>query len=197
MKVVAVAMLLFIAPIGAVNSLRAGAITQSDGIDQLIAALYTHRWPGAGIVAVPMSWSFNFTEPMQALLDIGPPAQAALLEKLGDPTIQDQVIILLGGVGDERAVGPIIEAMTRAADLPPEQRSKLLLYGNAALTNITVADVIWHHGGGVIVDNCPKDPAGCWASWWRQHIANFRVKDITQSRRYSNYPNYGIYRNLP
>jgi len=184
MKVVAVAMLLFIAPIGVVGSSRVGAITQSDGIDQLIAALYTHRWPGAGIVAVPMTWNFNFTEPMQALLDIGPPVQGALLEKLGDPMIQDQVIILLGGVGDERAVGPIIEAMTRAADLPRKQRTQILLYGNAALTNITVADVIWHHGGGVIVDHCPKDPAGCWASWCRQHRATFRVKDITQSRRY-------------
>ena len=197
MKVVAVAMLLFTAPIGAFTPSRVAAVKQSDRIDQLIAALYTRRWPGAGIVAEPMTWTFNFTEPMQALLDIGPAAQGALLEKLGDATIQDQVIILLGGVGDEQAVGPIIEAMARAADLPPGQREQIWLYGNAALTNITVADVIWHHGGGVIIDRCPNDPAGCWASWWRQRKATFRVKDITQSRRYANYPNYGIYRNLP
>ena len=197
MKAVAVAMLLFSAPIGAFTPSRAGAVNQSDRIGELIAALYTHPWPGARIVAQPTTWTFNFTEPMQALLDIGPAAQGALLQKLGDPRIRDQVIILLGGVGDERSVGPIIEAMTRAADLPPERRVELLLYGNAALTNITVADVIWHHGGGVMIDRCPKDPAGCWASWWRQRKATFRVKDITQSRRYSNYPNYGIYRNLP
>lgn len=197
MKVVAVATLLFTAPIGAFTPSPVAAVNQSDRIDQLIAALYTRRWPGAGIVAEPMTWTFNFTEPMQALLDMGPAAQGALLEKLGDATIQDQVIILLGGVGDEQAVGPIIEAMARAADLPPGQREQIWLYGNAALTNITVADVIWHHGGGVIIDRCPNDPAGCWASWWRQRKATFRVKDITQSRRYANYPNYGIYRNLP
>ena len=169
---------------------------QNDQIVQLIQALYTHPWPGAEIVGTPMTWAFHFTAPMQALLEIGPAAQQPLLAKLFDTRIVDQAIILLGGVGDERSVDPMILAMQRASALPEEQRKRTLQAGNVALTNITVADVIWHHGGGIILDRCPDDPGRCWAAWWEQHKATFRVRDITQSRRYSNYPNYGIYHNL-
>ena len=168
-----------------------------DRIRAFVRELYSHPWPGAGIVAQPMMWRFNFTEPMAALLQIGSHAQDALLERITDAVVEDQVIILLGGVGDERAVAPIIDAMQRAKNEPADKRQRLWLYGNAALTNISVADVIWHHGGGLIVDRCPDDPAGCWAEWWRKNRATFSIKAITQSRRYSNYPNYGIYRDRP
>ena len=91
---------------------------------------------------------------------------------------------------------PIIEAMQMQAGEPrAERRAKILWTGNLALTNITVADVILHHGGGITRDACPSDPAGCWAAWWQRN-RGFRVKDIRQSRWYTNYPNYGIYRNL-
>jgi len=120
------------------------------------------------------------------------------LDKQFDPPIADQLIILLGGVGDERAVKPIIDAMRRASsEASIERRNKLLIAGNVALINITVADVIWHHGGGVMVNACPTDPAACWEGWWRRNGATFRVEDIKQSRRHSNYQNYGIYRDKP
>jgi hypothetical protein len=143
-------------------------------------------------------WVFHFTEPMKALLEIGSATQDSLLPKLSDADISDQVIILLGGVGDERAVEPIIDTMKRVAtERPSDRREQTLTAGNLALTNITVADVIWHHGGGMYFEKCSDVPASCWAEWWRQNRAIFRVKDIKQSRRYTNYPNYGIYRGLP
>lgn len=175
----------------------ARALQDTDRIEALVRELYRHRWPGAQIVAQPMVWQFNFTEPMKALLEIGAPAQGALLKRLTDPAIEDQVIILLGGVGDERSVEALIDAMQRARGEPADRRARLWLFGNAALTNITVADVIWHHGGGVIWDRCPNDPPRCWADWWRHNKTTFSVKTVTQSRRYSNYPNYGVYRDLP
>jgi len=135
---------------------------------------------------------------MESLLEIGASAQQALLARLPDPEITDQIIVLLGGVGDEQSVGPIIEAMKLASSEPLGiRREKILKAGNLALTNITVADVIWHHGGGLTLDSCPIDPAQCWSKWWRRNEATFRVSDITQSRQYSNYTNYGIYRGLP
>lgn len=79
---------------------------------------------------------------------------------------------------------------------PPAQRKKILLAGNVALTNVTVADVIYNHGGGIPHDACPADPAGCWCSWWRKNEPTFHVKDIKQSRKYVNYPNYGIYHDV-
>lgn len=135
---------------------------------------------------------------MQALLDLGPDAQASLVEALTDVEIRDQAIILLGGVGDERVVAPIVEAMKSAASDPTlDRRRRTLLAGNLALTNVTVADVIWHYGGGIPFLRCPDDPATCWAAWWERNAATFRIRDIGQSRRYTNYPNYGVYRGLP
>ena len=167
-------------------------------IAQLIDALHRQSWPGAVNLTNPTLWRFQFTEPMEVLLKIGAPAQQPLLENLSDTGITDQIIILLGGVGDERSVGPIIDAMKLASsETVGVRREKIMRAGNLALTNITVADIIWHHGGGITVDACPDDPAGCWARWWQRNEATFHVKDVTPSRRYSNYPDYGIYRGLP
>ena len=164
----------------------------------LIQSLHKQAWSGATNICIPACWMFRFTAPMQAVLDLGSDAQEPLIGALRDEEIRDQAIILLGGVGDERAVAPIIEAMKSAsADTALDRRRRTLLAGNLALTNITVADVIWHHGGGIPSPRCPDDPATCWAAWWEQNAAAFRVRNIRQSRRYTNYPNYGIYRGLP
>jgi hypothetical protein len=70
---------------------------------------------------------------------------------------------------------------------------KINLAAMLALTNITVAEVTWHHGGGLEVRRCPDNQKECWAEWWNRNKATFKVKSITQSRNYTNYPNYGIY----
>jgi hypothetical protein len=164
-------------------------------IRALIAELYTHSWLGAENSCSPTCWNFNFTEPMLKILEEGSSAQALLLEKINDPQIKDQVIILLGGVGDERAIAPIIRAMVvknKIAITPNAERINLT--ANLALTNITAADVIRHHGGGIEVRRCPKNPKECWVEWWKKNEATFAAKGIKQSRRYSNYPDYGIYK---
>ena len=164
----------------------------------LVQSLHKQAWPGVTNFCIPPCWMFRFTPPMQALLDLGAAAQASLVEALKDVEIRDQAIILLGGVGDERVVAPIIEAMKSATSDPIlDRRRRTLLAGNLALTNVTVADVIWHHGGGIPSPRCPDDPAKCWAKWWEQNAATFRVRDVRPSRRYTNYPNYGVYRGLP
>jgi len=161
----------------------------------LIAELYTHPWPGAENSCSPMCWDFHFTEPMQKLLEIGSPAQESLLGRIDDPQIKDQIIILLGGIGDEGAVAPIIRAMVAKGDIAfTPNAERINLSANLALTNITVANVIWHHGGGIEVRKCPDNSKECWAEWWGKNKATFAAKEIKQSRRYSNYPNYGIYR---
>ena len=169
-------------------------------VRQLIAQLREQPWLGADPISEgPLQWDFHLTEPMRQVLALGPEAQLELLRCLDDPTILDQVIFLLGGVGDERAVAPIINAMQGAATTAPEERQKrIFTAGNLALTNITAADVIWHHGGGIVLDRCPDQPAKCWAVWWARYSSTFRAAAIEQHRRnYSNYPNYGIYADVP
>jgi len=164
-------------------------------IEALIADLYNHPWAGAEIVGEsPTMWNFAFTEPMLKILKIGAPAQVALLAKLNDERIKDQIIFLLGGVGDERAVASIIEAMVAASDSQKIHNAKRInRSANVALTNITVANVIWHRGGGIVVERCRDNPKECWSEWWQRNKSTFSVKTITQSRNYSNYPNYGVY----
>jgi len=160
----------------------------------LISELYTHSWAGAENNCSPMCWDFQFTQPMQKILEIGSVAQDVLIENLDDVNIKDQVIILLGGVGDERAVAPIIKAMIAKNSIKKTPNAERInLSANLALTNITVSEVIWHHGGGIEVRRCPDNPKECWQEWWKKNKSTFIVKGITQSRRYTNYPGYGIY----
>lgn len=162
-------------------------------IRDLVEKLRYEPWQGPHNVSNPTFWIFYFTSPMQQILAAGPAAQNVLLDYLDDSQIKDQIIILLGGLGDGRAVEPIIRAM---ADREEARNSafarKVNLAANLALTNITVADVIWHHGGGITRDSCPDDPKSCWYSWWIEHRGTFSPLK-TWSRNYSNYPNYGIY----
>lgn len=175
----------------------AGAHAQSadQNVESLIRELRAHPWRGPQAVASPLAWDFGFTPPMLKILEVGPPAQEALIKALKDPAVTDQAIILLGGLGDERAVGPIIEAMVDKKHLKRNPRAaRINLAANIALTNITVADVIWHYGGGVVRTDPPSDSKRRWTEWWGKNHEGFTVRGITRDRRYSNYPNYGIYR---
>lgn len=163
-------------------------------IEGLVGLLGIVSWRGGPTnFGNPTSWDFAFTEPMIAILQAGRSAQRVLLDHLSDPTIQDQVVILLGGVGDEKAIWPIIATLTDGNEATLDERSKRLnLIGNLALTNLTVSDVIWHHGGGITRDACPETPRSCWTKWWLDRKDSFKVGNGSD-RLYSNYPNYGIY----
>jgi hypothetical protein len=131
---------------------------------------------------------------MKEIIATGPSAQDALIAALSNRKILDQVIILLGAIGDERAVPHIINAMVPREDYQQVGDAiHINLCASLALTNITVADVIWHHGGGIPGPG-PANPKQAWVDWWEKNEKTFTVKGITTSRRYSNYPNYGIHR---
>jgi len=169
-------------------------VGQEPNIRNLVRELHDHRWEGPYAATIPLQWDLRLTEPMRKILEIGSPAQQQLLDNINDAAIKDQIIILLGGVGDERSIGPIINAMVQKKDLKSNPNSEQInLAANIALTNITVADVIWHHGGGVVQVDPPKNSKERWMKWRKNH-PGFSVKTITQSRNYSNYPDYGIYK---
>lgn len=164
-------------------------------IEALIEQLRLHPWSGPVTYTSPTHWIFNFTDPMLQILQAGSDAQQVLLRHLADNENRHQIIILLGGVGDERAIDPLIRAMTDNDELRtnPRAAKEINLSANLALTNITQSEVIWHHGGGIMTDRCPDDPKSCWHQWWIQNRDTFKVSSETAHRNYSNYPNYGIY----
>ncbi len=177
-----------------VQSIEGSEITEAH-IRDLIEELRHNSWDEPQNVSNPTIWLFNFNSPMLQILQAGPAAQSILLKYLDDSQIKDQIIILLGGVGDETAVGPIIDAMADRQEAHNSSYAKKVnLAANLALTNITVSDIIWHHGGGITRDKCPDDPKSCWSAWWRENKRTFKATK-TWSRNYSNYPDYGIYQN--
>lgn len=134
---------------------------------------------------------------MVQILQAGSGAQGILLDHVNDQGIQDQIVMLLGGVGDEKAIWPIIQTLTDGDDATLDERSKRLnLVGNLALTNLTVSEVIWHHGGGITIERCHDTARSCWSKWWLDRKDSFKV-GVGGDRRYTNYPNYGIYAQFP
>src|SRR2546423_7218589 len=84
-------------------------------IGNLVKELYKDPWEGSGAfrfcVSANFGWVVWLDGAMKRIIEMGPTAQETLLKKLSDPTIKDKVMILLGGLGDERVIGPIIDAM--------------------------------------------------------------------------------------
>jgi hypothetical protein len=176
-----------------------------------IEQLRLHPWAGPRNITSPTKWIFGFTDPMLQILQAGPAAQTVMLRTLQDGRLEgnefggsdksrefkdrefkDQIIILLGGVGDERAVEPIILAMSTAGRSGGEA-TRTNRMANLALTNITQSEVIWGHGGGIPHNSCPDNPKSCWLSWWAQNKTSFKVSSEVGTRNDSNYPNFGIY----
>ncbi len=172
-----------------VRSVSASEIGESE-IRALIQQLRSYKWTEPHNISNPTFWTFDFTPPMLQILQAGPSAQDVLLEYLDDEQIKDQVIILLGGVGDGKAVAPIIAEMAPPRD-GDEYERKINRVATLALGNITV-------GGSLECDDSGwgatpiKDPKTCWSAWWAKHEKGFDVSKI-KFRSFTGYPDYGIY----
>jgi hypothetical protein len=135
-----------------VESVRPSELPESQ-LRDLIGQLRYDGWTEPENISNPTAWIFHFTPPMRQILQAGPAAQDVLLQYLDDYQVKAHIIFLLGGIGDGKAVGPIIQAMAdRIEPWDNAYARKVNLVANLALTNITVGDVIWHHGGGITRD---------------------------------------------
>ena len=182
-------------------SSRAQGVNTTGQIDRevrrLISELYQtpEMFITSATIVSSFLWVLALTEPMRKLIEIGPQAQKPLLEKLSDPAIKDQVMILLGGIGDERAIEPLIKAMVGKDDLDKVKNTRNVnLCANLALTNITFADVIFPYGRhAAYTEKCEGNAKECWRSWWESNRRTFSLKNVDRSRNHEFYPDYGIY----
>ena len=176
----------------AVRSIESSELTKQ-AIEALMNELKIVPWRGPENHCSDMCWDFAFTDPMIQILQAGRGAQQILVDHISDPEIRDQIVMLLGGVGDEKAIWSIIDTLADGSEATSDLKVKRMnLIGNLALTNLTVGEVIWHHGGGISINRCPTTPKSCWSQWWLEQKDTFKV-GIGGDRLYSNYPNYGIY----
>ncbi len=178
----------------------AGSAQSRESFDaqRAVASLAQFEWKGAMTISEsPISWDFAVTPPMSQLLAAGADARPALQAELSNESILDQVLFLLGGVGDESSIDPILTAMGLAREkLSGERRERVLAAGSLALSNITGEPVVWWYSGGVVTRRCSDDPLDCWSAWWLANKASFRASDPVH-RESRCRPGYGLYRELP
>jgi hypothetical protein len=118
-----------------VHSIESNELSQ-DAIEALVSQLKVVPWRGPENYCTPLCWNFAFTDPMIQILQAGIGAQEILFDHMSDQGIQDQVVMLLGGIGDERAIWPIIATLADGSAATLDTKSKRLnLIGNVALTN--------------------------------------------------------------
>jgi hypothetical protein len=174
------------------------ALDRDAALRALTDQLREHTWAGIQLIGMsPANWAVHLTRPMKEILKYGSGAQSILLERLSEPRIKDQVIFLLGGVGDERAVGPIIDTMIDSREANDiSNATEINFCASFALTNITAAEVVWPHSGGNLILQCPlRESQRCWQEWWSKHRATFKAAAVSlEERDQPFYPSYGIYR---
>lgn len=166
-------------------------------VEQLIQDLASTPWAGPLGPVIPSQFLFRFTSPMQEIIRMGPGAQDALIAALSDPEILDQAIILLGAVGDERAIPHIIDAM-----IPDEDYSNVkdAYYinrcANLALMNITSYDAahtrkfVDQHPYVIVPAEREMGLKESWSMCWELFGETFKVKDV---RRDDWIAGYGVY----
>jgi hypothetical protein len=69
-------------------SVLSQATAKDQDVRSLIYELRSYRWEGPYATALPLQWDLRLTEPMRQILEIGSPAQEALLENITDPLIK-------------------------------------------------------------------------------------------------------------
>jgi hypothetical protein len=165
-------------------------------IQALIDKLNTQPWEGVVSLELPgKAMESQFTEPMKEIIRIGNPAQSTLLKNLSNPKLKIEMILLLGGVGDEASVKPLIDEFIGLGD-PQPGMSREVMFRNicikVALTNITAADLAAPTAIGTFYgERCPTK--ACWEKWWEANKSTFSAKDVGKKRDQFFVPNYGIY----
>ena len=172
----------------AIESMEASELNEQ-AIEEKIGHLTIIPWRGEPVEECNRGcWSdFVLTDAMVEILQVGRGAQSVLLRHLGDQSIADQIVMLLGGVGNENAIQPVLNTLSDGDDEVLGDRAKRLnLVGNVALTNLTLRDVVgWGSG-------CEHTLKTCWLKWWADHKATFK-EDAIDFRRVGDYPGFGIY----
>jgi hypothetical protein len=170
-------------------------VTEQD-VQSLVDKLEIQPWGGPiNLILSGNQLEASFSEPMKEILKIGNPAQNILLKNLSNPKIKNEIIILLGGVGDERAIKSIINEMLPDGEYQNMTKFQIENRNEAAkiaLTNITTADLASPTAIGTFYgEKCPGKT--CWEKWWEDNQLTFSVKNIEKNRSRFYVPNYGIY----
>lgn len=123
---------------------------------------------------VPGGEILVFSAPMKDLIRMGERARATLHEQISDQQIQNEVVLVLGAIGDATTVPLLIEAYpegeVKNEGSADSQRMKTICF-TFALTYLTGEPIGRSRWGA---DRNPKNRK-LWQEWWRQNHASFVV----------------------
>jgi hypothetical protein len=141
-------------------------------IDRLISEL---RWPPnrlnwKGSRCIPGGELIDFSPPMKELIRVGAPARARLHRLLDDKQIQNEVVLILGAIGDETTLPLLIDRYPTALDKDDRWQTKMVCF-SFALSYLTGQQIDRSREGTTI----DTDNARQWWDWWTKAASTFRV----------------------
>lgn len=158
--------------------LEAKAATATS-VAELIARLYQPEqhleWSGSSIV--PGGECLEFSSVMKLLILRGAEALPALEKLIDDPAIQNEIILILGAVGNERTIPLLIDRFPgdevvygegKFAENPILVRRVCFTFALTYLTGTPIGRSRWgtDFGGGMQIQ---------WRDWWAKSKGDFRV----------------------
>jgi hypothetical protein len=126
------------------------------------------------IYMIPDGEYLAFTEPMLGLMRLGDRALPTLHRLLKDEAIQNEVVLVLGAIGDRTTVPLLIEAYpeddARGLQLEDPRRMKVTCFTHA-LTYLTAQPIGRSRYGA----DCEPNNRKLWQRWWRENEGSFVV----------------------
>jgi hypothetical protein len=124
-------------------------------------------------VTIPGGEVLQFSPPMKQLIRMGARARPALHRRISDKEIQNEVVLILGAIGDETTVPLLIESYPdQPADLAPsDPRFYTIVYYSFALPYLTCEPIGRSREGA---DLNPENKK-LWQAWWKENAATFKV----------------------
>jgi hypothetical protein len=141
-------------------------------VDSLVAELYRpySRIDWHGQTLIPGGEVIRFTPPMKQLIALGSRARPALHHILDDRRIQNEVVLILGAIGDEATVPLLIDRYPTALNPDDRDNTKMVCF-SFALSYLT-GQKIDRTRRGTIID---AGNARKWQDWWGAAKGTFRV----------------------
>jgi hypothetical protein len=123
---------------------------------------------------IPGGEMLAFSQPMKELIRLGDRARPSLHQHLADESIQNEVVLVLGAVGDRATVPLLIEAypeddVRRLSSADPRW-TKVVCF-TFALTYLTGQPIGRSRWGA----DCDPGNRALWRRWWQVHGEAFSV----------------------
>jgi hypothetical protein len=140
-------------------------------VDRLVAELRRpeNRLKLLG-TSIPGGELIIFSSPMKQLILLGTAARARLHRLVDDEQIQNEVVLVLGAIGDETTVPLLIGRYPQSLD-PTDRRQTKMVCFSFALSHLT-GQQIDRTREGTTFDG---GNARLWREWWARAGSTFRV----------------------